>query len=614
MKPAEGLPENEGKGRIGLAVSHTNPNKVYALLDHRGKGEKEGAAEVYKSVDGGKNWKKTHPKELRIFSSIGWYFADIYVSPKNDDEIYALGVRLAHSIDGGKTFNYIGGNVHHHFPSPADRLHLDHCELWINPKNSEHLALANDGGLYVSYDKGENWKHFNNIPTGEFYDIALDNSDPYTIYGGVQDDATVYGKADEWNPKYPDGWKYLWIDAWSGGDGTITATDPVDSNTLYFSSQEGGIRRLNEQADTSKYVRPNSRSFDLGNKINYNFVAPYFISPHDHSTLYLGGNYIFKSTNRGDDWTVISRDLSSGGNGNKDSHAAGAIAESELRKGLLYMGTDRGLFWVTQKEDTTWTERSKGLPDAYIRSISPSRFKESRVYIAMSGLNYDDFGTYIYKSENYGKTWESISSNLPGEVAYVVKEDPFFENILYAGLFRGAYISTNRGKSWSLLGKNMPTVAVSDLEIDKDSKDLVVATHGRGLYKMNLSPVYKKYTDGIKSDYLFDLPKAELPQYNDTHGDVNYRTAKKLPISFWVTQPQEVKLRILSKDKVLWETKIQADKGFNEYRWDLITQTVDSTSPYFIHYDKFLKKGKYKVQIVTSSDTLPKDFIAVPYH
>jgi hypothetical protein len=199
----------------------------------------------------------------------------------------------------------VGGDVFHVFPNPSDPLHLDHCEIWVNPLRPDHLAVGNDGGLYVSEDKGRTWTHFNNLPVGEFYDIAVDEQDPYNVYAAAQDDATVYGPAREWNPKYSDGWKYIWLDAWSGGDGCVTVPDPGDPNTVYFSSQNGAIRRKDLRADRSVGIMPRP-SQESGIKTAYIFIAPYILSPHDRFTLYHAGNYVFKSVNRGDAWTLTS--------------------------------------------------------------------------------------------------------------------------------------------------------------------------------------------------------------------------------------------------------------------------------------------------------------------
>ena len=603
VKSYNGFPSDDGKGRIGLAVSHTNPDKVYAFMDHRNKGEGKGAAEIYRTLDGGKSWTKTHDNELMFLSVVGWYFVDIYVAPDNDDEIFALGVRLAHSMDGGKNFSYIGGDVYHLFPSAADPIHLDHCEMWINPEKPNHLALANDGGLYVSYDKGATWTHFNNIPSGEFYDITLDQKDPYTIYGGTQDDATVYGYANEWNPKFFDEWKYLWIDPWSGGDGCITLVDPEDANTIYFSSQEGGVRRMDVSSGLSTDIRP--RLGEGHPALKYNFISPYILSPHDHNTLYLAGNYVLKSNNRGDTWTAISKDLSVSKDKNKKALAAGALAESTLQKDLIYMGTDKGALWVTEDGGKTWTERSKGLPNNYIRCITPSIYKASRVYITLSGINYDDLNVYVYKSEDYGKTWEPIMTDLPNEVAYVIKEDPTYESILYTGLYRGAYISTDRGKSWSQLGKGMPATSVADIEIDRKSKDLIAATHGRGIYKLNLTPIHEGYLNKVSDVYLFNLPEVAPPVYNGDLNGLDYRTQEKLPITIWVKESGEASLKILDTDnKTIWSTVMKTSKGYNQFRWDLIVNRLESQLPYFIHYNEFIKSGMYQVEVTTGNKTV----------
>ena len=321
-------------GRSSIAVSYSNPEKAYVLVDNLAK-PRANAAEVYRTENGGKTWERTHKEELLIFPGIGWYFTDIYVSPDNDDEIYGLGVRAAYSNNGGKSFKNLKGVVKRLNPSQAKGLHLDHCELWINPKNSNHIALGNDGGLFVSFDKGKSWLHYNNLPTGEFYDIELDNNVPYNIYGGTQDDATVYGPADEWNNSFNEKWKYLWIDAWDGGDGCITRVDPNDNNTVYFSMQNGALRRKNMLSGISVSIKP-KLPININDNLDYNFITPYFISNHDSNTLYHAGNYVFKSTDRGDSWKLISNNLIN--SSDKPSFSAGALAESKLEKGLLYYG------------------------------------------------------------------------------------------------------------------------------------------------------------------------------------------------------------------------------------------------------------------------------------
>ncbi|MEC7858536.1 MAG: hypothetical protein VX706_03975 [Bacteroidota bacterium] len=601
-KMESGLPYGDKMGRIGLAVSHSNPDKVYALIDNLSK-ERNHAAEVYSTDNGGINWYRTHEKELLIFPGIGWYFADIYVNPLDDNEIYALGVRAAYSNDGGKSFKNLNGTVKRINPSQAKGLHLDHCELWINPINPKHIVLGNDGGIFVSYNKGNTWLHYNNIPTGEFYDIELTNESPYLIYGGTQDDATVYGPPKEWKNNSEDKWKYLWIDAWDGGDGCITQVDPSDNNTVYFSMQNGAIRRKNLKDGVSVSIKPKLPK-NINDTLKYNFITPYFISEHNHSTLYHAGNYVFKSTDKGNNWEVISDKLTISKNSQKfESHSAGAIAESKLSKGLIYYGTDRGVFWYTKDDGKKWHENSENISNGYIRSIFPSQFEESRVYMAMTGINYDDLNNYLYVSENYGKNWQKIKGNLPNEPANVIIEDYKYENILYAGLYRGVYISLDRGKSWEIIGNNFPMSSVSDIEIHKETNDMVVSTHGRGIYKLNLDPIHNLISSNNIEDKDMILSTGEfvLPKFNDTHKEPLMHSYEKVPITFYLNSSKKYSLIIKQKNKEIWKINGIGEKGINQIRWDLIIEKNNSQKPYHIHFNKFISACDYNLILKTEN-------------
>jgi photosystem II stability/assembly factor-like uncharacterized protein len=605
----KGLPSGPLVGRIGLAVSHTNPLKAYALVDNRNN-DSGRAAELYKTTDGGLSWHKTHTKPFNIFSVIGWYFTDVYLNPKNDEELYCLGVRLAHSLDGGKTFSFLGGHVTRSTPGLASGFHLDQCELWINPTNPHHLAVGNDGGFYVSYDKGLSWFHYNNIPVGEFYDITIDQKN-YIIYGGTQDNATVYGPPKEINSLAPDLWKYLWIDPWDGGDGCVTHVDPDDDNIVYYSAQHGDAVRLNRMADTAVRIMP-GRPKEIKDTLVFNYITPYFLSHHQKQTLYHGGNYIFKSDDRGDSWKVISPNLSISTIKEKRSFSTGALAESPLQQGLLYVGTDKGAFWVSKNDGKSWEENDGGIVNNYIRSICPSRFAKGRVYMAMTGINYDDLKSYLYASEDDGKNWYNIAAGLPNEPINVILEDPKNEAILYAGGFRGVYISVDRGRNWSYLGINMPGAAIADLEIHEPTMDLIAATHGRGIYKINLNAIHdlvnKRFT--TDNDYLFDIAESQLPWFQSASGLADEGTIEKMTITYWLTAPKPVVLSIRdSTNKEIWSLPVKGEQGLNQYRWDFIVSRQTSDLPYFTDYEKYLKAGIYKIFLSTAKSKLEKSFV-----
>ncbi len=334
---------------------------------------------------------------------------------------------------------------------------------------------------------------------------------------------------------------------------------------------------------------------------------------HGRLQKYHGGNFVFKSIDRGDSFKIISPNLSISPLKEKKSFALGALVESRIEKGLLFAGTDKGAFWVSKDDGGHWQENSTGLANNYIRSISPSRFSKQRVYLAMTGINYDDLHKYLYVSEDYGQHWKSISDGLPDEPVNVVLEDPFYENILYAGSIRGVYVSIDRGGSWSCLGMNMAGAAIADIEVNSKTKDLIVATHGRGLYKMNLKPIHQlqEVSRQRSQDIFFEIPKATLPWYNSAGGEVDYRTLERVPISFWLAEAKQVDLTLNDKDeKVIWTVSINGKKGFNQHRWDQVIGRTASDHPYFIHYEKFLKPGTYQMSLKVGNSVHAQTFVA----
>jgi hypothetical protein len=280
--------------------------------------------------------------------------------------------------------------------------------------------------------------------------------------------------------------------------------------------------------------------------------------------------------------------------------------ESRREKGLLYAGTDHGAFWVSRNDGAQWEEYSDGISNGYIRSISPSRHKDGLVYMAMTGLNYDDLNGYLYVSVNYGKTWKALNSGLPNEPVNVVLEDPSNGSILYAGTIRGVYVSVNYGKDWAYLGVGMPGCAIADLEIHEPTMDLVAATHGRGIYKINMAPIQKMASNGFLSseDRIFPVAHGKTPWFNSFGQDPDHRTFEKVDVAFWVSKPQAISLSLKAKDnKEAWTVSYLAKEGFNQYRWDMIQKREASDFPYFTRYEWFVAPGKYTWQLKVGSVT-----------
>jgi len=432
-------------------------------------------AEVYRSEDAGKSWKKVSESDIsQLYNSYGYYFGEIRVSTSDENEIFVLGVPLLVSRDGGKNFSRTDS---------IGRPHSDHQAMWINPKDSKHILLGNDGGLYRSYGGGARWDHMNTqMPISQFYSVMVDQATPYNIYGGMQDNGVWFGKSTN---KPEDLWESL-----MGGDGMVVAVDTRDNDLVYTGSQFGNYSRINKRTGERRRITP---GHDIGNAPNrWNWRTPAELSYHNQDIVYMGSQYVYQSLDQGNTWRTISPDLTKNKkSGNVPFASLTVVEESPLEFGTLYAGSDDGNVWVTRNNGGNWTSLNAGLPqDRWVSSISPSRYKEGRVYITLNGYRYDEFNTYVYKSEDYGKTWTSIKANLPEEAANIIIEDPKMPNILYLGTDHGLYVSMDEGNNWNLFQGELPNVAIYDMVIQERENHLILGTHGRSVYVIDLKPIH----------------------------------------------------------------------------------------------------------------------------
>lgn len=516
-------------GRIGLDISRKNPNIVYATIENANKrppteeekkeDERRGlrpqerpiGGEVYRSEDGGEIWKKMNSAKDDIGGHPGYYYGQIRIDPNDDQVIYVLSVMLYRSTDGGKTWGK---------PRPANAAsgtHADQHALWINPENSNHMILGNDGGLYITYDGGKSWDFYDNLPLAQCYAVGADMDDPYNVYTGLQDNGSWKGPSNSIGSQ-------ITLDDWEsvgGGDGFYNQVDPGDSRWLYNESQFGNIQRMDQKTGVIKRIRPAREK----NKppLRFNWNSPILISPHNSQIIYFGANVLFRSLNRGDDWQEISPDLTLNdpvkiaGRGNIQYCTIATVSESPMTPGIIWAGTDDGKVHLTKDGGANWVELTKnivraGAPrDYWVSRVFASHHEEGTAYVAKTGYRRDDFQPFLYKTTDFGATWTSISGNLPPEPINVIFEDRKNPNLLFVGTEMSVYVSIDGGRRWVCMKNNIPTNAVHDLLIHPRENDLVVATHGRGIFISDISPL-QELNDKVFSEdvYLFEVePKKQ---------------------------------------------------------------------------------------------------------
>ncbi|HTX35754.1 MAG TPA: hypothetical protein VME43_12065 [Bryobacteraceae bacterium] len=483
-----GLPARGDIGRCAVEVYRRNSNIVYALIEHATLGG------VYRSEDKGVTWARMSDTDPRPS-----YFSQIRIDPNNDQKIWLGGVNMYMSEDGGRTFSQ----------ARFRDVHSDVHAIWIDPANSDHLLSGNDGGIWVTWDSGHNWEHINNLALGQFYEVSYDFQKPYHVCGGLQDNYSWCGPSSTLQSTGIGNDDWITV---QGGDGFYNRIDPEDPNIIYAESQDGSLSRRDLRTSEVKSIRPQEPN-DEAPRYRFQWNSPLMISPHNSKTIYYGGNHLFKSTDRGDTWTVLGEDLTTnadrdkmvvmgrtmdrqGGVLSRDDGVNAwpcitAIAESPKTAGVLWVGTDDGNVQMSRDDGKTWqnvVSHMMGAPKGgYVSRIEPSYKDAGTAYITFDNHRSADYGIYIYMTRNYGDSFTRITNGIPPEAGtvHVVREDPVNPNLLFAGTEFGMFVTFDRGANWRRLKNGLPTVPVFDIQIQPRDHDLILATHGRSIWIMD---------------------------------------------------------------------------------------------------------------------------------
>jgi len=505
----EGLPPSKYMGRTGIDVARSNPDVLYAFvddyeiafkakegeLDSYGRPKKDviKGATLYRSSDAGNSWKQVSglTEESQKYMSghsgtYGWVFSQMRVDPNDENRVYTMGLWINVSKDGGATLNPI-----------KEKIHADQHGMWIDLENSNYILAAHDGGISVSYDKGENWRSFiEELPLAQFYNVEYDMNEPFGVYGSVQDHHSFHSQVDLSNGKdkvTATKWEYT-----LGAEGSTHVVDPRDNNTIFASLFYGKLAKatVDGYPEDERMVLPETYPEDP--EFRGQWVAPTILSVHNADIVYHGVQYVLKSSDRGGTWKKISPDLTFNDpkkKGDISYQTISALEESEFNSSLLYSGTDDGRLWRTKDGGESWEEiRKEPLPVRWVSRIVASTYDFGTVYVTQTGRRDDDAAVYVWRSTDFGTTWEDLSSNIPAGPVNVIREDPKDKNILYLGTDVGVYVSKNAGESWEVLG-DLPCTYVHDLAIHPRDNMIIIATHGRGMFVLDADPINLKETE-----------------------------------------------------------------------------------------------------------------------
>ncbi len=594
-KLTKGLPTGK-LGRIGLAIYLKNTKILYAHIENgnmrppteaeakraKDRGvepqEQRIGGEVYRTEDGGESWKKMNRTEDNLGG--GKWYGEIRIDPNNDQVVYALSTRLQRSTDGGKTWGKSGPvNI-------ANRVHVDHHVVWIDPENSNRIILGNDGGLAQSYDWGKTWDVYENIPGAQFYAIGVDMDEPYNIYGGTQDTGSfkipsnsVYGiiTRNDWA-------------AVGGGDGMYNQVDPNDSRWLYNDYQMGAIQRFDQKLGVGKSIRPRKGEDDPQSR--FNWTAPIHISPHNSQIIYLGAEVLLRSLNRGDDWQEISPDLTTNGpkklEGNIEFCNITTISESPVKQGVIWVGTDDGKVQLTKNSGGAWIDLTGNLTEAgapedyYVSRVFASHHDAGTAYVVKTGFQRDDFRPFILKTTDFGKTWISIVGDISDGVIHVIVEDKKNPNLLFVGKEFGVWVTIEGGDKWVNMKNNIPTQDIFDLLVHPRENDLVVGTYGRGLYVTDITPLQEINKEILAKDvHLFEIePKVQwvYKRRENPYGHRQFSVPNEtygIIVNYYLKDKAKDKVQVTIQDlmgKELATLKGGTKAGLNRVVWNMRRQ------------------------------------------
>jgi photosystem II stability/assembly factor-like uncharacterized protein len=626
----KGLPEGD-LGRIGIAVAPTNHARVYAVV------EAKNHTALFRSDDGGDSWAEVN----NSFNVSGrpFYFARLAADPKNADRIYKPGFFLTVSDDGGKSFSAAFSTSE----GFGEAVHGDLHALWINPDNPDQMLLGTDGGVYQSLDRAAHWRFLSNLPVAQFYHVSADMADPYNVYGGLQDNGTWMGPSRAVDGIANRHWRVI-----GGGDGFWAFSDPSDADYAYAEYQGGMISRFRKSTGEARDIKPLPRADEPDFRFNWN--APIHMSENHPGTIYLGGQFLFRSKDHGESWDRNSPDLTTNDPARQHQELSGGltidnsdaekfetiytIAESPKNGDVIWVGTDDGNVQVTRDGGKHWTNVAKnvtGLPaGTWVSTIEASHFDPATAYATFDGHAAGDMKTYVYQTKDYGKTWTSLSTAELSGYAHVVRQDLVNANLLFVGTEFGLFISIDGGAHWAQFKGGLPNVAVRDIAIQARESDLLLATHGRGVYILDdLTPI-RALTPEILAKDLVMLPSRPsvlaLPAGEQRFdGDSEFR-GRTLPEAAAIAYYQRKRhifgdLRVDVFDaqgQLLTSMQGEKRKGLNRLQWPerakppKMPPAAGLVENEFVFYGPQVQEGTYKVTLTKGKDTYASEVKLVP--